>query len=143
MNETETYVDAVDYDEADGPTEPDTARGKRKPAKRTSGVKAPASARQPQDRKKSAAELEADGAETFPIEWRGLKFDIIADPDDWDFWTVTTPLSQGNTPAALLGLLGPEQQMKLRMAMPKLRNPEARELFDLINKEIGFRNTGN
>lgn len=131
----------VEYDEAHGPVDP--AETKRAPAKRTSGTKAPASARQPQDRKRSAAELEAAEAETFPVEWRGLTFDIVADPDDWDFWTVTTPLSQGNTPAALLGLLGPTQAHKLRMKFPQLRNPDARELFDLINREIGFRNTGN
>lgn len=116
---------------------------KRAPAKRSNGTKAPATARQPQDHKRPAAQLEAEGVETVTVEWDGLAFEIPTDPDSWDFWTVTHPLAAGNIPVALTGLLGPEQSMRLRLAKPQLSNPEARELFDTINRAIGMGNTGN
>ena len=121
------------------------ARVRKTPAKRAQPHK-PAGVRQPRDRPKSAAQIEAEAEEaggTAEVEWEGLTFDVVADPDDWDFWTVTAPLSENNIPQALLGLLGPAQAMKLRRAKPRLTNPEARELFDEINKVLGMGSAKN
>lgn len=118
------------------------AAAKKAPAKRAQPHK-PANVKQPTDRPKSAAQLEAEAADTITVEWSGMTFDINADADSWDFWTVTHPLAQGNAPVALIGLLGPVQAGKLRMNRPDLTNPEARELFNLINERIGLHNTGN
>ena len=120
-------------------------RVRKTPAKRAQPHK-PANVRQPRDRPKSAAQIEAESeaaGDTAQVEWEGLTFDVVADPDDWDFWTVTAPLSENNIPQALLGLLGPQQALKLRRAKPRLTNPEARELFDEINKVLGMGNAKN
>jgi hypothetical protein len=119
------------------------AAAKRTPAKRTSGSKIPATAKRPTDRPKSAAQLEAEGADLVDITWEGITFQVNGDPDSWDFWTVTQPLAQGNIPAGLIGLLGPDQALKLRVAKPALTNLEARALFDELNKALGLHNTGN
>lgn len=115
---------------------------KRTPAKRAQPHK-PAGVKEPTDRPKSAAQIEAEATDIITVEWEGLTFEIDADPDSWDFWSVTHPLAQGNAPVALIGLLGNVQAGKLRIAYPSLTNTQARNLFDLINKEIGLHNTGN
>lgn len=129
-----------------------TAIGTKAPAKRAAAKKTPAKRAQPHkpagvkaptDRPKSAAQLEAEGADMVEIKWEGLTFEINGDPDSWDFWTVTQPLAAGNIPAGLVGLLGQEQALKLRVARPALTNLEARSLFDKINKDLGVHNTGN
>jgi hypothetical protein len=120
-------------------------RVRKTPAKRAQPHK-PAGVRQPRDRPKSAAQIEAESegaGNTAQVDWEGLTFDVVADPDDWDFWTVTAPLSENNIPQALLGLLGPQQAMKLRRAKPRLTNPEARELFDEINRVLGMGDAKN
>lgn len=118
------------------------ATTRRAPAKRAQPHK-PAGVKQPQDRKKSAAQREAEGVETITVEWEGLEFEIISDPDEWDFWTTTQPLAAGNTAVGLIGLLGGQQAMKLRAAFPRLTNPEARDLFETINKAVMEMSTGN
>jgi len=119
------------------------APAKKAPAKRTSGSKIPATAKRPTDRPKSAAQLEAERADLVDVTWEGIEFQVNGDPDSWDFWTVTKPLSEGNIPAGLIGLLGEEQALKLRIAKPQLTNIEARQLFNEMNKAIGFHNAGN
>ena len=120
-------------------------RVRKTPAKRAQPHK-PAGVRQPRDRPKSAAQIEAESegaGGTAQVDWEGLTFDVVADPDDWDFWTVTAPLSENNIPQALLGLLGPQQALKLRRAKPRLTNPEARALFDEINRVLGMGDAKN
>lgn len=97
------------------------------------------------DRPKSAAQLEAEGGDYVEVVWEGLTFKILADADEWPFWEVTHPLSSGNVPAALVGLLDTVagQAFKLRAAFPALTNTQARGLFDAINKAIGLHSTGN
>ncbi|OZE39103.1 hypothetical protein CH278_02130 [Rhodococcus sp. 05-2254-5] len=120
---------------------------RRAPAKRAAAKRAqphkPANVKQPQDRKKSAAQIEAEGTETVTVEWEGMTFHIASDPDEWDFWTVTRPLAAGNVPVALTGLLGGEQTALLRQARPRLTNTEARDLFNTINEAVTDLSTGN
>ncbi|WP_280441194.1 hypothetical protein [Nocardia brasiliensis] len=103
----------------------------------------PAGVREPQDHKTPAAQREAEAVELAVVEWEGLTFEIVADPDEWDFWTVITPLSANNVPQAIIGLLGPKQTSLLQRAKPRMKGPEARELFDKISEAVGFGNSGN
>ncbi|MEW1933115.1 hypothetical protein AB0362_13080 [Rhodococcus sp. NPDC079359] len=120
---------------------------RRAPAKRAAAKRAqphkPANVKQPQDRKKPAAQIEAEGIETVTVEWEGMTFEIPSDPDAWPFWTVTQPLSAGNIPQGLMGLLGPAQAVLLRQKKPDITNIEIRALFDLINETVTELNTGN
>ncbi|WP_037182585.1 hypothetical protein [Rhodococcoides fascians] len=132
--------------------EPTNIASKRAPAKKSTTRRAPAKraqphkpagVKQPQDHKKSAAQREAEGVETITVTWEKLEFEIVADPDEWDFWTVTQPLAAGNHAVGLIGLLGPQQSMKLRAAHPRLTNPQARDLFETINRAVVEMSTGN
>ena len=91
----------------------------------------------PQDHK-SPAQAEAEGEATTTIEWDGLEFEILSDPDDWDFWTVVEPLSANNVVQATLGLLGPKQTLKLRQARPKIKPTDFASLFQAIQEQVGF-----
>ncbi|OZC50516.1 hypothetical protein CH289_15940 [Rhodococcus sp. RS1C4] len=140
-------IDADEFEDVDTEITKPTVARRRAPAKKAATKRAqphkPAGVKQPQDRKKSAAQREAEGVETVTVEWEGLEFEIIADPDEWDFWTVTQPLASGNTAVGLIGLLGGQQAMRLRAAFPRLTNPEARDLFETINKAVMEMSTGN
>ncbi|WP_433660796.1 hypothetical protein ACQPW1_00455 [Nocardia sp. CA-128927] len=115
----------------------------RKTATKRATPTKPAGVREPQDHKRPAAQREAEGVETVVVEWEGLEFEIVADPDEWDFWTVLTPLSANNIPQAIFGLLGPRQTTVLQRAMPRMKGPQARDLFDAISDAVGFGSTGN
>ena len=131
-------IDAEDLDVA----EPAPTPSRKSPTKRAQPHK-PAGVKQPTDRPKSAAQREAEAEDTVTVEWEGMTFSVPSDPDEWDFWTVTQPLAAQNIPMALTGLLGPQQMMQLRIARPDIRNPEIRDLFNIINKAIADINTGN
>lgn len=103
-------------------------------AKTANRTKAAAAAVEPP---KSPAQAEAEGDKTVTVEWRGFTFRVVADPDEWNFFTVTTPGSRGNIPQTLWGLLG-EQLERLRDVYPGLTNAEARDLYNTIERAIGF-----
>lgn len=113
------------------------------PRARKANAPAMDNAPEPQDRKKPAAQLEAENVETVTIEWDGLEFEIPADPDEWDFWTVVEPLSSNNVVQATLGLLGPKQTLRLRQQRPKIKPKDFAGIFEAINEVIGFGNSGN
>lgn len=140
-------IDADEFDEVDTEITKPTVARRRAPAKKAATNRAqphkPAGVKEPTDRPKSAAQREAEAVDTITVEWEGMKFTVPSDPDEWDFWTVTQPLAANNIPLSLAGLLGPEQMMKLRLARPDIRNPEVRNLFNVINKAIADINTGN
>ena len=121
------------------------AKPARKAPARKSNAPDMSRAPKPSDRPKSAAQIEAEAEDHVSVEWEGMTFSILADADDWPFWEVTHPLSSGNIPTALVGLLDtvPGQSFKLRAAFPSLTNTQARGLFDAINKAIGLHSTGN
>lgn len=108
----------------------------------------PAGAPEPQDFKpKSPAAREADGAETVRVEFRGMTFEVAADPAKWSYWQVTQWLPSNNFANACIGLLGPAQTAKIHMRYPNLTSVEALDLFSELFMEIakatGFGNTGN
>ncbi|WP_433592319.1 hypothetical protein [Nocardia sp. CA-145437] len=110
---------------------------RKAPAKRATPHK-PAGVREPQDHLKPAAQREAEGSEYVTVEWGGLAFEVLADPDEWDFFTVSAPLSQGNIGLGLIGLLGNAQVLTLRKMYPKFTQGQARELYDTISEALGF-----
>lgn len=111
---------------------------------RTRKANAPAmdNAPEPQDHK-SAAQNEAEAAETVTVEWDGLTFEIAADPDTWDFWTVVEPLSANNVVQGTIGILGPRQVLKLRQQRPKIKPTDFAKLFEAIQDKVGFGSSGN
>lgn len=120
-----------------------TTAPRKTPARRT--PPRPAGAPEPQDHlsPKSAAQREAEGGETVTVEWEGLTFTVLADPDQWDYWTVIVPLSANNIPQALFGLLGQRQTSMLQRAKPHMKGPEGRDLYDTISEAVGFGGPGN
>jgi hypothetical protein len=127
-----------------------TAAARKTTARKTAPRKAvravpykPEGVKEPQDHLDSAAKREAAGEEYAPVEWDGLEFQVLADPDDWNAWTVLDPLSSGNIPRAVVGLLGQEQSIELRKLRPNMTALQMRQLFDAISKAVGFGNSGN
>ncbi|AHH16588.1 hypothetical protein NONO_c17880 [Nocardia nova SH22a] len=121
-----------------------TQSSARRPAaaKTTDRSKAAAAAIEPAaevpDELKSAAQIEAEGTDTITVDWRGYKFKVPADPDEWNFWSVTTPASRGNVPQLLYGLLGAETMSRLREAYPTMTAADGRDLYNTIEREVGF-----
>lgn len=118
-----------------------TPPAKKAPPKRPQPYK-PAGVREPQDHK-PPAQREAEGPEYITVEWGGLEFEILSDPDELDFFAVSAPLAQGNIAQGLIGLLGQKQITTLRKMYPKLKQGEARELYDVIIAAMGFGSSGN
>ncbi|MEU1526354.1 hypothetical protein ABZ413_29575 [Nocardia rhamnosiphila] len=86
----------------------------------------------------NAAQEEATAAETMIVEWGGLEFEVIRDPDEWDFFSTSAPLAQGNIAQGLIGILGNDQVIELRKAYPRFTQRQARELYTALNEALGF-----
>lgn len=121
---------------------PRKATARKAAPRKASALEIPDTAPVPQDHK-SPAQREAEGIDTVTVRWDGLEFQVSSDPDSWDFWTITEPLSANNIPQAVLGLLGPQQSARLRLERPVITAAQIRELFDEIVRTIGLGNTGN
>ncbi len=97
--------------------------------------KIPPGATVPDDHKKSAAQLEAEGGEKVTVHWRDFEFEVAADADDWSART-TLAFEQGKAVTGVQGILGPKQFSELMASNP--RNKDVGELFQLIAKTIGL-----
>jgi hypothetical protein len=97
--------------------------------------KIPPGATRPEDHKKSAAQVEAEGGEKITVSWRDFEFVIDADADDWSART-TLAFEQGRAVTGVQGILGPKQFGELMKSNPK--NKDVGELFQLIAKTIGL-----
>lgn len=107
----------------------------------------PAGAPEPQDFKpKSPAAREAAGDETVPVEFRGMSFEVPADPQKWSYWRVMQWIPN-HIPNAVVGLLGQAQIVEIHRRYPDLTGAEAGqlfgELFTEIAKACGFGSAGN
>ena len=87
---------------------------------------------------KSAAQAEADNDGTVVVDWRGYTFTVVTDPDEWNFWNVALPASLGNIPQTLSGILGTEVMERLRQAEPNMTSADARDLYNTVERAIGF-----
>lgn len=115
-------------------------RGKGKKGKRRSGLDIPANAPRPQDHKKSAAQREADGDATVEIVFRGEKFRVAADMDDWHVLAVQA-FSRGRNIDAIEMLLGPRQWARYLTKFSKKRDFD--EFAELVAIRFGFGAAGN
>ncbi|MGY4098043.1 hypothetical protein ACW2Q0_00520 [Nocardia sp. R16R-3T] len=108
----------------------------------------PAGAPEPRDYQppKSAAQAEAEGADTVTVQWQGLSLNVPARPEDWPYWTVMRHL-QTDLPVGVCNLIGPRQVTKIYARHPDLTAREASrlfgELFEEIAKAVGFGGAGN
>ena len=94
----------------------------------------------PQDHQKPAAQIEAEGAPTAEITWRKHTFTIGSDPDDYSVETVLA-FENGHNVTALQELLGPKQWAEFMRGKPVRR--DVVDLFDTMNKALGFGDSGN
>ena len=93
----------------------------------------------PQDHRKPAAQLEAEGVPTVDIVWRDHTFTIGSDADDYPV-EVVLAFEDGHNVTALRGLLGPEQWATFMATKPVRRDISA--LFDTINTVLGYGSVG-
>lgn len=100
----------------------------------------PKGATVPDDHKKSAAQIEAEGIPTVDIVWRDHTFTVGSDPDDWEVET-TLAFEEGKVITGVRALLGKEQWAEFLKTKP--RNRDTGELFDVLAKELGLGDAGN
>ena len=95
----------------------------------------PKGATVPEDHKKSAAQIEAEGIEMVDVEWRGHTFTIVADADDYPLEAVMA-FERGENFAALEMVLGTKQWAEFIKTKPLKR--DAIDLFAAINDALGL-----
>ena len=95
----------------------------------------PKGATVPQDRKKSAAQIEAEGIETTTTEWRDLSFTVPTDPDDWPA-EVLLLFEKGQNANGLQEILGPKQWAKFMATKPRKR--DVLNLFEVLGESLGL-----
>lgn len=89
----------------------------------------------PQDHKKSAAQIEAEGVKTVDVQWRGHTFTVPAEAEDWPV-EVTLAFEEGKAASGVRGMLGTEQWAELMKTNP--RNKDLGDLFTAIAKDLGL-----
>lgn len=97
----------------------------------------------PQDYKpprKTAAQREAEGAETIVIEYGGMEFEIPGSLDDWPIVAVQAASKEQHIDA-IEHILGPKQWAVFLSKFPRKRNFD--EFADLVAEEMGFNTAGN
>lgn len=105
----------------------------------TPKVVIPAGVKKPQDHKKPAAQIEAEGAPTIDITWQGHTFTIDADTDNW-LVEVTQAYEDGKGASMIRGVLGPKQYAEFMATRP--RNKQLNELGEIIAKALGLTSAG-
>lgn len=96
--------------------------------------------KQPQDHKKSATQIEAEGDPTITVAWRQFEFAIPAQLEDWPV-EVTLAFEDGKATNAVRLLLGPQQWSRLVASKP--RNRDINSLFEVIAERLGLVTAGN
>lgn len=94
---------------------------------------APKGAKQPQDHKKPAAQVEAEGDEFVEFEFRGKEYRLPADPQDWPVAALRTP-SSVNACAIVMERHG--------YPVDSWSGRRLNELFELYAEVAGFDNPG-
>lgn len=89
----------------------------------------PATAKKPQDHKKSAVQLEVEGVKTVEIKWQGLRLSFIADTDEWD-GRISEAVENNQAVNAMLLIFGPDQMAKVWAKKPKKK--DLRELYTVL-----------
>ena len=100
----------------------------------------PAGAKKPQDHKKSAAQIEAEGGATVTVTWRDMEFEIPADAGQWKA-TTTLAFEDGHSVTGVRGVLGVKQWDEL-VKKHDPSNADVNELFTLVGQAMGFEGSG-
>lgn len=95
----------------------------------------PAGAKKPDDHKKSAAQIEAEGVETVDVEWRGLTFTLPSDPEDWSVAAISAA-EKGQSFTSLELILGPKQWAEFMKTKPTRR--DGIDLNRALTKALGM-----
>lgn len=99
----------------------------------------PKGAKAPQDHRKSAAQLEAEGVESVEVEYAGKTYTFPASLEDAD-GDVLDAIDNEKLSHALRGLLDDQQWNAFKATRPKVRDYNA--LFDAYAKVIGLGSAG-
>ncbi|MGW6699642.1 hypothetical protein [Nocardia sp. NPDC055049] len=123
-------------------TTPRKTTTKRATPTRPAGVKQPLDHLAPGElaEAKAAAQREAEGVETMPIEFGGLSFTVPVDPDDWPT-RVHQALGRNLHIDAIELLLGPVQWAKFNAKFPRKR--DFVEFAEILGEQLGFGSAGN
>ncbi len=85
------------------------------------------------------AEAEAKSPEVAVVEWRGHRFEVPRQYNDWSVDLVES-LEEGKAVGIIRGALGPRQWQAVKAANLKMR--DLGELSDAIVKALGFGSKG-
>ena len=96
--------------------------------------------RTPQDHLKPAAQIEAEGDATTPVQWRGLTFNIPSDPDDFPVDAIMAA-EQGKVFTSLELILGPKAWAEFMKTKPVRR--DGIDLNSAITKALGLGDSEN
>ncbi len=82
---------------------------------------------------------EAENAKTVPVNWRGHKFEVATEYDEWtvDF---LESLEEGKSVGIVRGALGPQQWAVVRQM--NLKVGDLGELATAITAALGFKSSG-
>ena len=96
--------------------------------------------RMPEDHKKPAAQIEAEGTELTSVEWGGLTFTVPTDPDDFSVDAIMAA-EKGKVFTSLELVLGPKQWAEFMKTKPVRR--DGIDLNNAITKALGLGDSGN
>jgi len=94
----------------------------------------------PQDHKKSAAQIEAEGTETTTIEYNGHEFTFPSEAQDWSAG-VLLAFEDGHAVEAIRRLVGTRRWASLNM--DNWTGRQINELFTAFAEAAGFDTAGN
>lgn len=145
-------ADEDDEDRPGGSWEPEMRKNRatrRAEAKRRSGTRVPSNAKRPKDRQPKRAarrpaaqrEAEIEPGDVVVLEFRGRKFEIPADMDDWPTLAHQAFAKQLHYDA-LEYLLGPQQWAILVTNVAHTRRDFVR-FSNMVAREFGFGTPGN
>lgn len=95
----------------------------------------PTGATVPEDHKKPAAQIEAEGGETTSVTWRGHTFTVATNPDDYPI-SVVMAFEKGQNLTGLEILLGAKQWAELTKTMKTKR--DATNLLEVMGEALGL-----
>ena len=87
----------------------------------------------------NARKAEAKGEKTAVIEWRGHRFEVPREYDDWSVDLIES-LEEGKGVGIVRGAIGPEGWREFKATNPKRRDLD--DLTDAIVKALGFDEAG-
>jgi hypothetical protein len=94
----------------------------------------------PQDHKKPAAQIEAEGVKVASIGFNGMSIEVPADPGDWPVEALAA-FEDGKVMTALRSAMGASQWAAFLKLHPVKRDMDG--LFEQLAESLGFTSSGN